>query len=177
MRVRDHVAISTAAAVLSRRWLGRNAMALWAGAVLIDSDHYLAFCLQEGRVSPAAAVRFYGGPAASEHWATRAFHAPLAVLAVLGLGARLRPLTALGFGMSLHVMLDAGHEARMGHTRAAALERDRHTCQSCGARATPHVGTHLARQPWLLPSYRPRNVVSLCGPCHELAHARQASTL
>jgi hypothetical protein len=174
MRVRDHIAISTAAAVLSRRWLGRNALALWAGAVLIDSDHYLAFYLQESRVSPAAALRFYGGPAPSEHWATRVFHAPAAVLTVLGLGMRRRPLSALGFGMGLHVILDAGHEARMSHTRTAALERDQHTCQGCGAR-TAHVGTHLAQQPWLLPSYRPANVVSLCGPCHELAHAPRAS--
>lgn len=174
MRVRDHIAISTAAAVLSRRWLGRNAVALGAGAVLIDSDHYLAFCLQEGRVSPVAALHFYEGPVVSETWATRAFHAPLAVLTVLCLGARRRPLTALGLGMGLHVMLDAGHEARMNRARAAALERDQHTCQACGERAA-HVGTHLARQPWLLPSYRPRNVVSLCSPCHELAHARRAS--
>jgi len=41
MRVRDHIAISGAAALLSRRWLGRNALLLWSGAVLIDSDHYL----------------------------------------------------------------------------------------------------------------------------------------
>jgi hypothetical protein len=175
MRVRDHIAISTAAVAVSRRWLGGNAATLWAGGVLIDTDHYLAFCLQEGRVSPAAAVRSYEAPSVSEHWATRAFHAPLVVLAVILLGARRRALMALGVGMGLHVLLDTGHEARMNRTRAAALERDRHTCQACGAR-TGHVGTHLARQPRLLPSYRPRNVVSLCDPCHELAHTRQAGT-
>jgi hypothetical protein len=175
MRVRDHVVIATAAAALSRRRLGRNAVGLWAGAVLIDFDHYLAFCLQEGRVSPAAAVRFYGQPEVPRHWARRAFHAPGAVLAVLALGARLRPLAALGFGMALHVMLDVGHEAGMHRTRAAALDRDRGTCQRCGTHGSD-VSTHLTRQPWLLPSYRRGNVVALCRACHVLAHAAQASS-
>ena len=170
MRVRDHIAISTAAAVLSRRWLGRDAVALWAGGVLIDSDHYLAFCLRERRLSPAAAVRFYDRAYLPDHWATRAFHSPSALLCVASAGARVRPLAALALGMGLHVMLDAGHEARMTRTRAAALERDRRTCQACGGRT--RVGTHLSRQPWLLPSYGPGNIVSLCHPCHARAHAR-----
>jgi hypothetical protein len=170
MRVRDHIAISTAAAAMSGRWLGRNALALWAGAVLIDADHYLAFCLQERRVNPAAAVRFYGRAVVPEHRATRALHAPACVLGVLCLGARLRPLVAVGVGMGLHVMLDAGHEARMNRARADALDRDQNTCQACGT-DTAQVVTHLARQPWLLPSYRPQNVVSLCDPCHARAHA------
>lgn len=170
MRVRDHIAISAAAAGFSRRWLGRNAALLWAGGVLIDFDHYLAFCLQEDRLSPVAAVRFYDRAAVPEHWATRAFHSPAAVLAVFGLGTRLRPLRALGLGMVLHIALDVAHEARMRDLRAAALERDRHDCQVCGAH-TADVGTHVSQQPWLLPSYSPENVVSLCGPCHVLAHA------
>jgi hypothetical protein len=172
MRVRDHIAISTPAAVLSHRWLGRNALALWAGAVLIDADHYLAFCLQERRASPAAAMRFYGGAATRDHWATRAFHSPAALLAVLCLGARVRGTAALAFGMGLHVMLDHSHEARMNQIRAAALKRDQCTCQACGTRATT-VGTHVWREPWLLPSYRVQNVLSLCPPCHVLAHAQE----
>jgi hypothetical protein len=170
VRVRDHIAISTVAAAAARPRLGRDAALLWAGAVLIDVDHYLAFCLQERRLDPVAAVRFYGRAVSSEHWATRAFHAPLLVLAVLALGARVRPLGAVGVGMGLHVMLDTGHETRMNRARSAALERDRHTCQGCGARHS-RVGTHLLRQPRLLPSYRPQNVVSLCAPCHARAHA------
>jgi hypothetical protein len=169
MRVRDHIAISTVASALARPRLGRDALLLWGGAVLIDADHYLAFCLQERRVNPVAAVRFYGRAVASEHWATRAFHSPLLVLAILALGARRRPLAALATGMGMHVMLDAGHEARMSRARAAALERDLHTCRSCGTRQE-QIGTHVARQPRLLPSYRPQNVISLCAPCHVLAH-------
>lgn len=145
-------------------------MLLWAGGVLIDFDHYLAFCLQERRMSPVAAVRFYDRAVAPEHWATRAFHSPAAVLAVFSLGARLRPLRTLAFGMVLHIALDAAHAARVRNLRAAALDRDRHNCQACGAQ-TADVTTHLSQQPWLLPSYSPDNVVSLCGPCHVQAHA------
>jgi hypothetical protein len=174
MRVRDHIAIASTAALFSRRWLGRDAVLLWSGAVLIDADHYLAFCLQEGRVSPAAAVRFYNRAAAPQPRAARAFHTPFALLAVVGLGSRWRPLTVLGLGMGLHVMLDAVHERRMKYTRAAALERDQHACQACGQR-TAQVGTHVSRQPRILPSYRPQDVVSLCNPCHVLAHDQQAS--
>jgi len=170
MRVRDHIAIATGAAALSRRWLGRDAVFLWAGAVLIDSDHYLAFLLAERRVNPAGAMRFYNQALVPEQSGARAFHSNPALFSVLCLGARSRPFAALGVGMGLHVMLDSFHEARMNRARAAALERDQRTCQACGSR-TANVGTHLSRQPWLLPSYKPDDVVSLCDPCHVGVHA------
>jgi hypothetical protein len=125
-------------------------------------------------VNPAEAVRFYNRAGVPEHWATRAFHTPVALFAVSCLGARLRPFAALGAGMGLHVILDAAHEQRMNRARVAALERDQRTCQACGTRA-PDVGTHLFRQPRLLASYQPQNVVSLCEPCHVLAHTPHSS--
>jgi 5-methylcytosine-specific restriction endonuclease McrA len=57
----------------------------------------------------------------------------------------------------------------MDKARAAALLRDRFSCQACGSHATP-VDTHIRRQPWLLPSYATQNLVTLCRPCHEAAH-------
>jgi 5-methylcytosine-specific restriction endonuclease McrA len=72
--------------------------------------------------------------------------------------------------MSAHVALDEFHRARMGQARAAALERDGFRCRACGA-GGPDVDGHVWRQPWLLPSYRPQNLVALCGPCHQAAHA------
>jgi hypothetical protein len=171
MRVRDHIAISTAGAALACPWLGRRALDIWAGSVLVDADHYLWFCLRQRRWGPRAAIRFFNEAHAPQHTATRVLHSPAALLAVLVLGVRRRELLRVAVGMGLHVALDLHHEARMDEARAAALERDGFSCQACGTRAT-HVGTHLREQPSLLPSYGTQNLISLCAPCHETAHAR-----
>jgi hypothetical protein len=172
MRVRDHIVLSTAGAAMLSPWLGRAVLNLWAGAVLIDVDHYVWFCLRERRWNPRSAVRFFNGAQAPQHSATRGLHNPTALLAVLLLGARRPQLLAVALGMGAHVTLDKLHEARMNEARAAALARDHFTCQECGTRG-PQVGTHLQRQPWLLPSYSSQNLISLCPPCHRAAHELQ----
>jgi hypothetical protein len=176
MRVRDHIALSTAGAGMLSPWLGRDVLSLWTGAVLIDADHYLWFCLRERCWNPVSAVRFFNEANVPQHSATRGLHSPVALLAVLLLGARRRQLLAVALGMGLHVALDRHHEARMNEARAAALERDDFTCQTCGTRG-PDVGTHVRGQPWLLPSYGPENLVSLCDPCHEAAHANGSGSV
>jgi hypothetical protein len=170
MRVRDHIALATTASALARPWLRNGAMGLWAGSVLIDVDHYLWFCLRERSWNPKAAMRFFNAAHPPQHAATRVLHSPGAPLALLLLGVRRRALFWAGAGMLLHIALDVHHEARMDKARSEALERDGFTCQVCGARA-PDIGTHLRSQPWLLPSYEPLNLVALCDPCHEAAHA------
>lgn len=171
MRVRDHIALSTAGAALLGPSVRPGVLGFWAGSVLIDADHYLWFCVHERRVSPVVAVRFFGRADAPQRAATRVLHHPLMALTLLLLTARRRRLLPITLGMGLHIALDAHHEARMEAARAAALERDDFSCQACGVRGSG-VETHLRRQPWLLPSYGPQNLISLCGPCHEAAHAR-----
>jgi hypothetical protein len=170
MRVRDHIAVSTAGAALLQPWIRRGALGLWAGSVLIDLDHYLWFCLRERRWSPRAAVRFFNEADPPEHAATRVLHSPVAPLAVLLLGSRRRAPVPIALGMVLHIALDLHHDARMDRASAAALERDAFSCQVCGTQG-PAVGTHLRRQPSLLPSYDAQNLVALCAACHEAAHA------
>lgn len=170
MRVRDHIAVSTAGAAVLSPWAGRRAMGLWAGGVLIDIDHYLWFCVRYRRVDPVDAIRAFGQARAPQHAGTRILHHPGALMSVLLLAVRDRRVSPVAVGMSLHVALDALHDARTSQARATALERDNHSCQVCGVRG-PRVSTHVWRQPWLLPSYEPENVISLCGPCHEDAHA------
>jgi hypothetical protein len=97
-------------------------------------------------------------------------HSPLAPLGLLLLAHGRRRLLPVAVGMALHLALDAHHEARMDRARNAALERDGFSCRHCGTR-TPHVATHLMRQPRLLPSYAAHNLISLCEPCHEAEHA------
>jgi hypothetical protein len=76
-------------------------------------------------------------------------------------------------GVAFHVGLDLYHRRRTAKAKAAALARDRFTCQVCSAR-TSDVVAHVWRQPRVLPSYRLDHFVSVCGPCHEAAHARGA---
>ena len=170
MRVRDHIALSTASASLLHPWLRRGAVGLWAGSVLVDIDHYLWFCLRHRRWNPLAAMEFFNEAHPPQHAATRVLHSPVALLAVLLVSTRRRALLPVALGMALHLALDLRHELRMDEARAAAMERDDFSCQGCGTRAS-HVDTHLRRQPWLLPSYDAQNLVSLCAPCHAAAHA------
>ncbi|HEX5303349.1 MAG TPA: hypothetical protein VFW50_40795 [Streptosporangiaceae bacterium] len=169
MRVRDHVLISTAGAALAAPFIGRRALGLWAGSVLIDTDHYAWFCVRQRRVSPRAAGRFFNGADVPAHPATRALHAPAVLSLVLLLGLRDSRLLPVGLGMGLHVALDTWHAAQLTRARSAALERDEHTCRACGA---PSACAHVWRQPTLLPSYQVQNLISLCRACHETAHAR-----
>ena len=171
MRVRDHIAASLAGAALLRPWIRRGTAGLVAGGVLIDADHYVWFCLRHRRLNPVAAVRLFNEAHPPQHPGTRALHSSVALLGVLGTAIRRPRLLPVALGMGLHVALDARHEARMGRARAAALERDAFRCQACGSRAAG-IEAHIHRQPWLLPSYATRNLVSLCAGCHEAAHAR-----
>jgi hypothetical protein len=170
MRVRDHVAVSTLAAALVSRWDRRRAVALWAGSVLIDADHYAWYCLRHHSLNARRAERVFNGVQAPRHPATRALHSPTALTAALALALRRRELLPVVVGMSMHVLLDGRHDDRMDEARATALERDDFVCRACGIRA-PDLETHLWRQPWLMPSYATDNLVSLCASCHELEHA------
>ena len=57
MRVRDHIALSTAGSALLHPWLRRGVLGLWVGSVLVDLDHYVWFCLRQSRCDPLAAMR------------------------------------------------------------------------------------------------------------------------
>jgi hypothetical protein len=176
VRVRDHVALSTAAALVLRPWAGRSVLGPWAASILIDADHYVWFSVRQRNASPLAAARYFGQAHPSNHPGTRALHTHAALLAALLLAARRRGALNVALGMCLHVALDARHEVRMDEARKAALARDDHTCQACGTRGS-HVETHLWRQPLVLPSYQPRNLVSLCASCHETAHQRRRRSI
>lgn len=170
MRLRDHLALSTAGAALLSPWLGWGAAGLWAGGVLIDGDHYAWFCATRRSLSPRAAVRFFNSANVEHSRTMRALHDRVALLGALVVGLRHRQLLTTAVGMSVHVALDRRHEKRLARARTAALARDGFRCRACGIQ-TPDVATHLWRQPLLLPSYRTQNLVSLCAPCHEAAHA------
>lgn len=169
MRVRDHLVLSAAGAALLSPWAGGGALGLVAGGVLIDADHYVWFCLRQRSLNPVTAVRFFNEASPPQHAETRALHSPVVLLGVLLAGIHRRSLLPVALGMSLHVALDVHHRARMARARAAALARDRFTCQACGSQALP-VDAHLRCQPLLLPSYATQNLITLCRSCHKAAH-------
>jgi len=171
MRVRDHIAISTAGAALLYPRAGRAVLLPWAASIFIDTDHYLWFCVRHRRLNPAAAVRLFNEAEAPEHAGTRVLHHPAVLLSVLLLGTRRPWALAIALGMTLHVALDVMHQTRLREARTATLQRDAFTCQRCGTRGEDVVA-HVRRQPMMLPSYQTSNLVSLCGSCHRASHAR-----
>lgn len=169
MRVRDHLALTTAGAALLGPRLGRGAFGLWIGGVLIDVDHYVWFCVDQRRCDPVAAVRFFNGPDVPLSRASRLLHHPAALILMAALGVYRRRALPLVLGMAAHIASDHYHEGRMSLARETALRRDAYVCQGCGSRSAD-IAAHLRQQPWLLPSYGPQNLVSLCSDCHRLAH-------
>lgn len=176
MRVRDHVALSTAAAALLYPKLGTSVLGAWAASIFIDVDHYLWFVVRKRRLDPVAAVRSFNSAESHEDSETRRLHHPIVLASLLLLSTRRRALRLPALGMTFHVGLDVYHRARTARAKAAALDRDRFKCQVCGAK-DPDVVAHLWRQPRLLPSYRVEHFVTLCGSCHEIAHTPGVRTI
>ena len=171
MRVRDHIALSTAAAALLFPFFGKRVVPAWAASILIDADHYLWFVANERRVDPVAAVEFFNEaqppPATNVRW----FHSPVALSIVAALATRRRSLLPVAIGMAAHAAVDVYHDARMNRVKERALRRDGYRCQECGAQDET-VTAHTKSQPLLLPSYDGSNFVALCGPCHRAAHQK-----
>lgn len=176
MRVRDHIALSSASAALLYPWVGRKVVAAWAASILIDADHYLWFCIRERNIKPLAAYRFFNRANAPHHTATRLLHSPVAISVALLISLRRPKLLPVAAGMALHTVMDAVHELRLARSRAAALRRDNFRCQACG---WPGLGVvaHIDRQPRLMPSYRSQNLIALCVACHEAAHTKDSSNV
>lgn len=175
MRVRDHVAVSTTAALLCRPARATMALGLWAGGVLIDADHYLWYCVRHRSLNPIAAVRYFNDGKAPRSSTTKALHHPLALIVLLIAAVRRPRMMPVLVGMGIHVGLDTFHEARMNAARRSAVTRDQFSCRRCGNRSQD-VSAHVAHQPILFPSYRTENLISLCGNCHRLAHQRGGSS-
>ncbi len=169
MRVRDHLLLSTLAAAAIYQFMGRKTLTPWAASVLIDVDHYAWYVMDHRTLSLTDAVRFFNQAQPPQHAGTRRLHSVDVLLALLVASFWWRPLRLVLLGLLFHVALDAVHNVRIEKARRLTLERDQHTCRRCGARDDTVVA-HVWRQPMLLPSYRLDCLVSLCGPCHELAH-------
>lgn len=169
MRVRDHVLLSTLAAATLYPALGRKALVPWAASIFIDVDHYAWYCLKHRSFNLREAIRYFGQAQPEQHAGTRRLHSLDVLLAVGIASIWWWPLRLVLAGLVFHVSLDALHAARIATARELTLERDHATCRCCGV-SDETVVAHMWRQPPVLPSYQPDTLVSLCGPCHEIAH-------
>lgn len=172
MRVQDHVVLSTIAAVALYPVLRRKVVVPWAASLLIDVDHYAWYTFAHGSLNPLEAVRYFNQAQPEQHAGTRSLHSPAALATLAAGGLVWKPLRLVLYGFLFHVGIDLFHAQRSARARRLTLERDQHTCRRCG-RADETVVAHIWRQPKVLPSYRLEHLVSLCGPCHEVAHARR----
>lgn len=175
MRVRDHVALSTAAAALLYPKLRSRILPAWATSILIDVDHYLWYALRNRTVNPVTAVRHFNSADAPEHSETRLLHHPLVLLALGAVSVFVPAVRMPLVGMTFHVGLDTYHRARVTEARAAARLRDENRCQVCGA--TEGTLVHLWRQPSLLPTYDVDDFVTVCNRCHEVAHSNRREAI
>lgn len=172
MRVQDHLVLSTLAAAALYPVLGRKVVVPWAASLLIDVDHYAWYTISRRSLNPLEAVRYFNQAQPEQHAGTRRLHSP-DVLGALWLGGMLwKPLRLVFFGFLFHMSIDYAHSKWSAKARRLTLERDQSTCRLCGT-ADDTVVAHIWRQPRVMPSYRLEHLVSLCGPCHELAHAKR----
>lgn len=172
MRVRDHVALSTAGAAVLVPLLGWQVVPAWAASILIDIDHYLWFVARRRQLSPLAAIRLFNQPEAPGHWATRSLHHPAALLAV-GMGAtRHRRLRPLALGIGFHLALDTYHRRRLRVGSEDTLRRAGHTCERCGHQGVD-VKAHEQQPRLPLSSHPAGEFIALCPTCHRAAHQRR----
>lgn len=172
MRMQDHLVLSTIAAAALYPVLGRKVVVPWAASLLIDVDHYAWYTLAHGSLNPIEAVRYFNQAQPEQHTDTRRLHSPEALAGLALGGAFWKPLRLVLYGFLFHVALDLFHAKQSAKARRLTLERDNHTCRRCG-RSDETVVAHIWRQPKVMPSYRLEHLVSLCGPCHETAHAER----
>jgi membrane-bound metal-dependent hydrolase YbcI (DUF457 family) len=120
MLPKQHAAYGAAAALALAPLLREQSVALWAGSVLLDVDHYLWYVAHEGDLSLPRAYRYFldrrnGVIRAPPGWGkgSRPLHGPVPV-GLLGLLAWRWPrLRAVFLGVALHSLLDAYAEHRL----------------------------------------------------------------
>jgi hypothetical protein len=175
MRLEEHVAFSTAAALLALPWLKEEIWLPYAASILIDVDHYLEFVAARRRLSLREALRYLRTPQRQRGPLPKPLHQPwtLTALAALAALTRQRWLWLVLVGMLFHVGLDACNNQLVRHIQGQLQQEAAGRCPRC-ARETTRLELH-ARRPLrtLLARYRRANYVVLCPECHRLAHQQR----
>lgn len=172
MRVREHVQLSAAAALIAAPWLRQEVAIPFAASILIDVDHYAWHVVTHHTFSMRAAMKYFGRADPPQLARMRLLHSPvvLGIMLVLALRTRSRFLGLILVGLLFHVSLDALHVTQMSHLKKTLSEQAQFRCKACGKEyAILQLHTvYVARN--ILDRYNPRHFVVLCPVCHERAH-------
>ncbi|MBX5449444.1 hypothetical protein [Thermogemmatispora sp.] len=172
MRLEEHVAFSTAAALVALPWLKDEVWLPYVASILIDVDHYLEFVAARRSLSLREALRYLRTPHRQRGPLPKPLHQPLTLGALTALAAltRQRWLWLLLAGMVFHVSLDACNNYLVRRLQGQLQREAAGRCPLC-AREVMRLELH-ARRPLrtLLARYRRANYVVLCPECHRLLH-------
>ncbi|WP_069805619.1 hypothetical protein [Thermogemmatispora onikobensis] len=175
MRLEEHVAFSTAAALVALPWLKEEVWLPYTASILIDLDHYLEFVAARRRLSLREALRYLRTPHRQRGPLPKPLHQPLTLSALAALAAltRQRWLWLVLAGMLFHVSLDACNNELVRGIQRQLQREAAGRCPGC-ARQVSRLELH-ARRPLrsLLARYQRANYVVLCPECHRLAHQQR----
>jgi len=185
MHPRDHLLLSSAAAIAAYPWLGRRVVIPWAASLLIDIDHAPAYIRRHGLASPAAIWRHYRR--ANGDGRQHLLHRWPLILAGLAATPLLPWLGLAAAGLAFHRLLDDGHGAlqpawrrwrwrlsAQGRLHARVRRRDGYACRVCVASGVLLDLHHLVAES-RGGANRPDNLISVCQPCHRALHAESGS--
>jgi hypothetical protein len=122
-----HAAYGAVASLLAAPWLRQRALALWAGSVVIDVDHYLWYAVNLHDLSLPNAYRYFRRVRDGEtvrDGDARPLHGPINLGWMALLAWRWPAFRPVFYGIALHSLLDAYAEHRLNallplHLRAA----------------------------------------------------------
>jgi hypothetical protein len=181
MHPRHHLLISTLAGLAVRRRRGAFPWAAWVGSLIADLDHLAWYAVRTRSLDPQAAWRYFRTDPTETPNGVLPLHHPLTAL-LLGLGGRhWQPLTAFGWGLIGHCLLDGiGDLWQRGRRRYEQRRREQWQrfvvaraggrCQHCGRHGPLELHHRIPEA--LGGRYHPANLLALCPDCHDRAHGR-----
>lgn len=146
MRLEEHVAFSTAAALVALPWLKEEIWLPYTASILIDVDHYLEFVAARRRLSLREALRYLRTPHRQRGPLPKPLHHPLTLSALAALAAltRQRWLWLVLAGMLFHVSLDACNNELVRGIQRQLQREAAGRCPGC-ARQVSRLELHARR--------------------------------
>src|SRR5436305_9514134 len=130
MRVREHLTLSTAAAVAAAPWLKKDTWIPFASSILIDVDHYLWYVVSHRTLSLREALAFFNQADPPQTASMKFMHQPLflGLLLFVAIRFRSRLLSLILAGLVFHVSLDVIHLTQTSRLKRTMSEAAASVC-------------------------------------------------